>query len=100
MTSLSIEEENYVRMGLLITGVSPRAARALFDTEFHPSRLDGSLKKEYNMLFDMKKKRVINQNQWNMLFPRFNSKYKGTQLLYHDIIQHQWNIIIITPSVC
>ncbi|CAC5378634.1 unnamed protein product [Mytilus coruscus] len=68
---LSQEEENYVRMSLLLTGISPRAARALFDHEFAPSCLDSSLKKEYNKLKDLQKKRVINQSQWNLLFPRF-----------------------------
>ncbi|VDI33397.1 Hypothetical predicted protein [Mytilus galloprovincialis] len=68
MASLSPEEENYVRMSLLLTGISPRAARALFDREFHPSCLDSTLKKSYNKLFDLKKKHVINATQWNLLF--------------------------------
>ncbi|CAG2188830.1 unnamed protein product [Mytilus edulis] len=71
MASLSIEGENYVRMGLLLTGISPRAIRALFDQEFHPSCLDASIKKEYNKLLEMKKNKIINQPQWNLLFPRF-----------------------------
>lgn len=79
MPSLSIEEENYVRMGLLLTGISPRAARALFDKEFAPSCLDASLKKEYNKLNDLKKKRVINQQQWNLLFTRFPGMYQCIQ---------------------
>ncbi|CAC5414087.1 unnamed protein product [Mytilus coruscus] len=68
---LSQEEENYVRMSLLLTGISPRAARALFDREFAPKFLDSSLKREYNILKDLQKKRIINQSQWNLLFPRF-----------------------------
>ncbi|CAG2229842.1 unnamed protein product [Mytilus edulis] len=71
MASLSQEEENYVRMSLLLTGISPRAVRVMFDREFHPSCLDSSLKKEYNKLLDLKKKHIINQNQWNFLCPRF-----------------------------
>ncbi|CAC5364744.1 unnamed protein product [Mytilus coruscus] len=71
MTSrLTQEEENYVRMSLLLTGISPRAARALFDQEFAPACLDSSLKKEYNKLRDLQKKRVINQAQWKLLTPR------------------------------
>ncbi|XP_052103345.1 uncharacterized protein LOC127736784 [Mytilus californianus] len=67
---LSQEEENYVRMSLLLTGISPRAARALFDREFAPACLDTSLKKEYNKLRNLQKKRVINQAQWKLLTPR------------------------------
>ncbi|CAC5364755.1 unnamed protein product [Mytilus coruscus] len=73
---LSQEEENYVRMGLLLTGISPRAARALFDREFAPACLDNSLKKEYNKLRDLQKKRVINQAQWKLLTPRSPGKYR------------------------
>ncbi|CAG2215251.1 unnamed protein product [Mytilus edulis] len=70
MASLSLEEENYVRMSLLLSGICPRAARALFDREFNPLYLDETLKKEYNTLKDLQKKRIINQQQMNLLFPR------------------------------
>ncbi|XP_071135020.1 uncharacterized protein [Mytilus edulis] len=69
-TRLTQEEENYVRMSLLLTGISPRATRALFDQEFAPSCLNATITKEYNKLRDLQKKRVINQSQWNLLFPR------------------------------
>ncbi|XP_071135771.1 uncharacterized protein [Mytilus edulis] len=68
--TISEEEENYVRMCLLLTGISPRAVRVLFDSEFHPSCLSASIKKDYNTLKDLNKKRIINQSQWNLLFPR------------------------------
>ncbi|XP_076113442.1 E3 ubiquitin-protein ligase DZIP3-like [Mytilus galloprovincialis] len=71
MASLSEEEENFVRMNLLLTGISPRAVRVLFDNEFAPICLDATLKKEFNKLTDLQKKRVINQSQWNLLTPRF-----------------------------
>ncbi|CAG2212089.1 unnamed protein product [Mytilus edulis] len=71
MTSLSPEEENYVRMSLLLTGISPRALRTFFDQEFASACLDSSLKKEYEKLSYLKKKNRINQSQWNLLFPRF-----------------------------
>ncbi|XP_052083725.1 E3 ubiquitin-protein ligase DZIP3-like [Mytilus californianus] len=70
-SGLTQEEENYVRMSLLLTGISPRAARVLFDSEFAPACLNSSLKKDYNKLRDLQKKRIINQQQWNLLFPRF-----------------------------
>lgn len=69
--SLSIEEENYVRMSLLLTGVSPRGVRTLFDSEFAPNCLDASIKKEYTKLKDLQLKHRINQSQWNLMFPRF-----------------------------
>ncbi|VDI06745.1 Hypothetical predicted protein [Mytilus galloprovincialis] len=68
---LTQEEENYVRMSLLLTGISPRAVRALFDREFAPACLDSSMKKEYNKLKDLQKKRIISQSQMNLLIPRF-----------------------------
>ncbi|CAG2251631.1 unnamed protein product [Mytilus edulis] len=71
MAALSQEEENYVRISLLLTGISPRAARNYFDFEFAPACLDATLKKEYNNLLDLKKKHRINQTQWNLLYPRF-----------------------------
>ncbi|XP_071144717.1 uncharacterized protein [Mytilus edulis] len=67
---VSEEEENYLRMHLLLTGISPRAVRVLFDKEFHPSLLNETIKKEYSKLYDLKIKRVINAAQWTLLFPR------------------------------
>lgn len=74
MTSLSKEEENYVRMGLLLTGISPRATRALFDSEFPPSCLDADIKKNSIKLRNLKDKKTINERQWDLLFPRKPSK--------------------------
>ncbi|CAC5418914.1 unnamed protein product [Mytilus coruscus] len=70
MASLSVEEDNYVRMSLLLTGISPRAVRTNFNYEFDPAYLDASLKREYDKLLDLKQKHRINQSQWNLLFPR------------------------------
>lgn len=75
-TMASLEEENFARMSLLLTGVSPRAARILFDSAFAPVCLGATIKKEYNTLFDLKKKHLLNQSQWNLLFPRFPGKYR------------------------
>ncbi|CAG2204199.1 unnamed protein product [Mytilus edulis] len=70
MAPLSAEEENYVRLALLLKGVSPRAVRTYFDREFPPTHLPSTLTKNYNTLFDLKFNRVLNQVQWNLLFPR------------------------------
>lgn len=69
MTTISQAEENYVRMSLLLSGISPRAVRVLFDSELHPSCLGASLTKAFNKLKDLQKKRIINQSQWKLLFP-------------------------------
>ena len=70
MAALDPDKENYVRMALLVTGVSPRAVRVYFDQEFSPVNLSTTLRKESNKLLELKSKRVINQAQWNVLFPR------------------------------
>ncbi|CAG2224717.1 unnamed protein product [Mytilus edulis] len=69
--ALSQEEENYVRMSLLLTGISPRAVRVLFDKEFPPASLSLTVndKKVKQKLNDLRGKRVINKAQWDLLFP-------------------------------
>ncbi|CAC5362240.1 unnamed protein product [Mytilus coruscus] len=70
MASLSPEEENYARLSLLLTGLSPRATRIYFDREFPPVSLTALLTKEHNILFELNTKKIINPSQWNLLFPR------------------------------
>ncbi|VDI60066.1 Hypothetical predicted protein [Mytilus galloprovincialis] len=69
MAPLSDEEENYIRLALLLKGVSPRAVRTFFDKEFPPTYLPSTLNKNYNTLNGLFKKRILNQAQWNLLFP-------------------------------
>lgn len=69
METITEEEENYVRMSLLLSGISQRAARCFFDSEFAPSCLYKSLKEEFNKLYTLKLDKTINQSQWNLLFP-------------------------------
>ncbi|XP_063404317.1 uncharacterized protein LOC134687792 [Mytilus trossulus] len=64
------EEENYLRMHLLMTKISSRAVRVLFDKEFSPVCLDATIKKETGKLMDLKSKHIINGAQWKLLFPR------------------------------
>ncbi|CAC5415938.1 unnamed protein product [Mytilus coruscus] len=68
MTTISQEEENYVRMSLLLSGICTRAVRALFDSEFDPKCLNASIKRAYNELKNLRDNRIINQSQWNLLF--------------------------------
>lgn len=67
MAPLSEEDENYVRLALLLKGVTPRAVRIYFDNEFIPTSLPSTLVTNNNILLDLKYKRVINQAQWNLL---------------------------------
>ncbi|CAC5381652.1 unnamed protein product [Mytilus coruscus] len=70
MAPLSEEEENYVRLALLLKGVSPRAVRVFFDREFPPTHLPSTLNTNYNTLHGLKLNRVLNQAHWKLLFPR------------------------------
>lgn len=75
MASLSPEEENYVRMSLLMTQISPRAVRCLFDYEFHPRCLRDFLARTQITLTALKNKHIINQAQWDLLFPKSGGKF-------------------------
>lgn len=68
-TILSVDEENYLRMNLLLTGVASRAVRVLFDSEFASSVLKKTFNKERGKLLKLKKKNVIKDDQWTLLFP-------------------------------
>ncbi|CAG2214554.1 unnamed protein product [Mytilus edulis] len=57
-------------IALLLKGVTPRAVRTYFDREFPPTYLPSTLNTNYNTLWDLKLKRIINQAQWNLLIPR------------------------------
>lgn len=70
MAPLSEEDENYVRLALLLKGVTPRAVRIYFDNEFIPTSLPSTLVTNNNILLDLKYKRVIIQAQWNLLVPK------------------------------
>lgn len=80
--AVSQEEENYVRMALLLTGISPRAVRVLFDKEFPPASLSYTVndKIKKKKLNDLRGRRVINQAQWDILFPS-NAHYVIQSLL-------------------
>ncbi|XP_052072896.1 ankyrin-3-like [Mytilus californianus] len=69
MAPLLKEEENYVRLALLLKGVSPRAVRLYFNKEFPPKDLHSMLNTKKNTLSGLKRQRVLNQAQWNLLFP-------------------------------
>ncbi|CAC5399437.1 unnamed protein product [Mytilus coruscus] len=75
MAPLLEEEENYVRLALLLKGVSPRAVRHYFDTEFPPTYLPSTLNMKFNTLQDLKLKKYLSQTQWSLLFPKNGVPY-------------------------
>ncbi|CAG2236924.1 unnamed protein product [Mytilus edulis] len=70
MAPLSDEENNYIRLALLLLEVSPRAVRTFFDKEFHPSNLKSTFNKNNKILHDLRLKKILNQNQLNLMFPK------------------------------
>ncbi|CAC5417483.1 unnamed protein product [Mytilus coruscus] len=71
------KEENYVRLVLLLKEVAPGSVRTLFDRECPPTHLSSTLNTNYNTLVDLKLKRIVNQAQWNLLFPRIRCRSIG-----------------------
>ncbi|CAC5403935.1 unnamed protein product [Mytilus coruscus] len=70
MAPLSEEEENYLWLALLLKGMTARAVRTYFDRNFPPTYLPSTLNTYYDILDDLKFKTVLNQTQWNLLFPK------------------------------
>lgn len=67
---ISSEEENYLRIAHLLIRVAPSAVRVRFDQEFHPGGLKIVLNQaRYSTLETLNKRRVINKDQWDLLFP-------------------------------
>ncbi|CAC5371597.1 unnamed protein product [Mytilus coruscus] len=69
MAPLSEEEDNYIRLTLLLKGVSARVVRLYFDREFPPTDLRSTLHKNTTTLQGLRSKRILNHPQWNLLFP-------------------------------
>lgn len=67
----SKEEMDYWRIISLLYKVAPSAVRVTFDKEFHPRNgLEAALKQDkWRVLEPLKRKRIIHQVQWDLLFP-------------------------------
>ncbi|XP_052080503.1 ankyrin-1-like isoform X2 [Mytilus californianus] len=67
----SEEEMGFLRIISLLYKVAPSAVRVKFDKEFHPTKgLETALKQDkFKVLEPLKRRRVINQTQWDLLFP-------------------------------
>lgn len=70
MASISEEEENYIRLALLLGGISQRAVRTYFDKVLPPAVLSSTPKTDKKVLEELKRKRVLNGAQWDLLFPK------------------------------
>lgn len=64
------EELDFLRVAYLIIRVAVQAVKVKFDKEFHPGGLQTALNQAKSKLEDLKKKKkIINQKQWELLFP-------------------------------
>lgn len=70
MESISDDEKNYIIVQFTLTGFSPLVVRKIFDEEFHPKRLKNSLSQEYRKIQQLKNRKIINQTQMDLLYPR------------------------------
>ncbi|XP_052073571.1 uncharacterized protein LOC127711531 [Mytilus californianus] len=70
MLRANIEKDNYDRINKLLQGAATPAVKQKFDKEFDPSILKSTLNKSFIGLAKLKKQRVINQQQWTLLFPK------------------------------
>lgn len=68
-TQITKEQTNYMRTMNLVMQKGKEAVKIKFDSEFHPVLLQSQLRRKRSKLEDLKKKRVINSEQWNYLFP-------------------------------
>ncbi|VDI12162.1 Hypothetical predicted protein, partial [Mytilus galloprovincialis] len=66
---LSREETNFLRVANLLIRLSPKAVRILFNREFNPGGLKSIFSKNWTKLDKLKKKHVLTQTQWSLLFP-------------------------------
>ncbi|VDI10700.1 Hypothetical predicted protein, partial [Mytilus galloprovincialis] len=70
-SDISPEEENYLRIAHLLMRVAPSAVRVRFNTEFSPGGLKIVLNRARSSTLEtLKKRRIINQAQWDLLFPK------------------------------
>ncbi|VDI27551.1 Hypothetical predicted protein, partial [Mytilus galloprovincialis] len=63
------DESNFLRVANLLIRLSPKAVRTLFDREFNPCGLKSVFSINWTKLDKLKKKHVITQTQWSLLFP-------------------------------
>lgn len=74
------DNDNQLRIANLVFKIAPSALRVFFDKQFKPESLQLVLNQNrFKTLQHLKTKKVINQTQWNLLFP---SKGKHLYISY------------------
>ncbi|XP_052075358.1 uncharacterized protein LOC127712782 [Mytilus californianus] len=66
---MTAEEICYLRIVHLLLQIAKPVVRDKFNTEFHPTKLKAELNRNYKVLDDLRKKRVIYRHQWERMFP-------------------------------
>lgn len=97
----SHDEVNHFRIINLLYKIAPSAVRVKFDREFHPS---GGLERtlladRFKVMEPLRKKKFINQTQWDLLYPKSGKLYMNglkTQRKIVDMSQP----IAISVIVC
>lgn len=72
--SLLEEDTNYLRLAILVIKLSPKAVRVLFNNKFPAVNLPNILTRKHGKLQALYNQRIINQVQWNILFPSSGKK--------------------------
>jgi hypothetical protein len=68
-SKLTQEEDNFLRLVKLVSGVAPKAVRETFDQFFSPTRLNTTLKQEEPKLRQLNRQKRITTTQLNLLLP-------------------------------
>ncbi|VDI15846.1 Hypothetical predicted protein [Mytilus galloprovincialis] len=70
-TIFSRDDINHFRINNLLYRIAPSAVRVKFDKELHPSVLEKTLKTDrWKIMEPLRKKKFINQTQWDLLYPK------------------------------
>ncbi|XP_052081616.1 uncharacterized protein LOC127719499 isoform X2 [Mytilus californianus] len=67
--SLPEEETNFLRFANLLIRISPKAVRVVFDKYFQPCGLNVVLNQSKEKLETLKKKKILNKSQMDLLYP-------------------------------
>jgi len=70
MATLSIEEENCIRMFFLTQSIALKAVRTYFDQKFAPCQLESTLRNNLAKINSLVNNRILSVSQMNVLFPR------------------------------
>ncbi|VDI02299.1 Hypothetical predicted protein [Mytilus galloprovincialis] len=77
--SISYEETHFLRIANLLITIAPSAVRVKFDKEFHPDVLQKILYQErFKMLESLKKRNILTQIQWDLMFPKSGTTSSST----------------------